>query len=186
MSDELRVLYIPYQNVHFLLNRSQCSSSLFTADLQALKSPFFYLNELIPVDGISVLLFDLHKFCQDFFQAKTDTGAELSIIVHLDQLVPETRNWLKKKVFSQLKKLSVDTDHIAFRLPSNTAMHELDPDLLRPHGKSVRDHLIQRGVIAAHPEKTSMGFFLDIDYLLRSKLLFFSKRHQTVQSGESQ
>jgi len=56
------------------------------------------------------------------------------------------------------------------RISSDTAMRSFEIAELRPLGITMRDHLVARGLVAAHPEEQSFGFLIDLDQLIRLSL----------------
>jgi hypothetical protein len=174
-SDELRALFVQYDRVHFLLNRTECASSLFASDVLKLRSRHRYLCELLCVGDSRLLFFDLHLFLREAFRARSDAGAQLALIGEVGGFEEPTRELLERGVFPRLERLALDTERVAFRVPSNTVMRSLPLDDLAPHNGSIRGPLIARGVLAVHPTDGSMGFLLDLDRLIRSKLLFAAK-----------
>ncbi|HUW42387.1 MAG TPA: hypothetical protein VMV90_15375 [Rectinemataceae bacterium] len=171
-SEELRVLFVQYDRVHFLLNRTQCASSLFASEVQEVGSRHRYLHELLRVGGRRLLFFDLQLFLRETFRARGSAGAQLAVIGELSGFERRTRELFRSSVFPRLGRLELDTERIAFRIPSNTVMKSLKPDELEPHNLSIRRPLAARGVLAVHPTEESMGFLLDLDLLVGSRLLF--------------
>ena len=169
---ELRALFIPYGRVHVLLNRAQCTASLFASDVYPLRSQRPYLRELIDIGADRVLFFDLHRFFCDTFSLQTSIGAQLAVVTDTQVLEPDTRAWLSRAVCGRLQRLGVADDRLAFRIPSSTAMRTLQLHELAPHSRVLRPALASRGLLAVHPEAESMGFLIDIDRLIRSRLLF--------------
>jgi hypothetical protein len=173
-SDELRVLFLQYDRVHFLLDRSQCASSLFASEVQRVLSRHRYLRELLRVGDERLLFFDLQLFLRETFHARSGAGAQLAIIGELAGFESSTRELFRRSVFPPLERLELDTGRIAFRIPSDTVMRSLRPEDLAPHNVSIRGPLEARGLLALHPTEHSMGFLLDLDRLVGSRLLFAS------------
>jgi hypothetical protein len=171
-SEELRALFVQYDGVHFLLNRAQCASSLYASDVQRVNSRHRYLRELLCVGGERLLFFDLHLFLRETFRVRSEAGAQLALIASLGGFEEPTRELFARGIFPGLERLALDTGRVAFRVPSNTVMKSLQLGELAPHNGSIREHLIAKGIIALHPMDGSMGYLLDLDGLLRSRLLF--------------
>lgn len=175
-SEELRVLHMPFQRVHFLLNTTQCSGSLFIHHVTPLRSRYPYARETIPVDGETLLLLDLTQFWCDSFRVPPPAGASLAIIVEPERFRRGTRQWLANSLFPRLARSGVTGKALAFRLPSATAIHPLRTDELAYHPAAFQGHMNHRGMLAVHPCRDSMGFLVDIDQLIRSGLLFAGQR----------
>lgn len=168
----LRVLCSQYDTVHFLLNRTQCSASLFASNIHQMRSRHRYMREIIITDDGGILLFDLHQFWSDTFRVTTRSGADLALISEVELFSAGTQTWLQTKFFPQLSRLEPSTSHIAFRIPSNTTMITLPLAELESHDRTLRERLRKRGMMAVHPTTESMGFFFDLELLVRSRLLF--------------
>lgn len=173
--EELRVLYVPYGRVHFLVNRGQCASSLYASEALALPSKHRYLGEVLRVEGNRLLFFDLDAFWRDSFRVSRDSGAELALVSDLSSFGARTRGIFAKVVFPRLQGFDLDMERIAFRIPSSTVMRNLDLGELAPHNGALRGRLEGKGIIALHPAPDSMGFLVDLDSLLGSRLLFAPK-----------
>lgn len=169
---ELRALCSQYRGVHFLLNRSQCTSSLFASDVQVMRSRHRYMRETIMTEEGALLFFDLHRFWSDTFRVATDSGAELALVVRINIFSEATRTWLSEKLFPQLSRFVTCTDRMAFRIPSNTTMIALNVADLTRHDRRLQSLLVQRGIPALHPTDDSLGYLCDLEQLLRSRLLF--------------
>ncbi len=169
---ELRVLCSRYGTVHFLLNRSQCSTSMFASGVQEFRSRHRYMKELLPVGEAMVLLLDLHRFWCDTFHVTTDSGTELAVIAAEEVFSEATRRWLRQKFFPQLSIANLSCDRLAFRIPSDTVMLSLRPDQLSLHDRRLEQILNRRGILALHLSEDSLGYLIDIEALLRSRLLF--------------
>jgi hypothetical protein len=172
MSDEVRVLQIQYNRVHFLLNRKQCSAGFFASRVSPLKSRLRYLNQLLETDEGRLLFFDLHRFWTDTFRIDCEEESQLAVIAHTDLYKEPTRDLLARKVFPRLHHLKIATDRLAFRISANTSMRTITPDQLKLHSPVVQQHMVNRGVLAVHPTPDSMGFFIDLEFLLCTKSLF--------------
>lgn len=171
---ELRVLCSQYKRVHFLLNRTQCSSSLFASEVEPIRSRHLYMKELIMTDEGGILFFDLHRFWSDVFRVSTDSGAELALVVRVNLFSESMQRWLENKFFPQISRITTCTDRMAFRIPSNTTMLALEAADLARHDTRLHPLLVRRGILAVHPTEGSLGYFCDLERLLRSRLLFLS------------
>ena len=136
-TEELRVLFVQYDRVYFLLNRTQCASSLFASDVEKVGSRHRYLRELLRVGGERLLLFDLHLFLCEAFHARSGSLAQLAVIGELAGFESRTHELFRRSVFPRLERLALDTGRIAFRIPSNTVMRSLRPEDLEPHNASI-------------------------------------------------
>jgi hypothetical protein len=171
---ELQVLCSPYKQAHFLLNRTQCSSSLFASDVTPIRTRHRYMGETILSDECRVLLFDLNRFWSDTFRVSTTSSADLAMVTRVELLSQSTRQWMETRFFPQITRLRVCTDRIAFRIPSNTTILTLAPTELARHDRILQKPLVRRGIMAVHPTDHSLGFFFDLEQLLLSRLLFLT------------
>lgn len=170
--NELKALYIPYDRVHFLFNHTQCISSLYASDILTLKSKHRYLYQFISLGADRLLFFDLNGFFQNSFKASSPAGAELAVVCEVASFRLITRNFLQSAVFDRLRDCGLADDRIAFRIPSNTVMRSIPIQALVYQNTTIGRFLETKGVLALHPTETSMGFFIDLDRLILSKLLF--------------
>jgi hypothetical protein len=168
----LQFLCSPYRRVHFFLNRTQVSGSLFASDVRPFRTRHRYMRELIHFEEERLVLFDLHRFWSDTFRVQTDSGAELAVVSDTTGFAENTQRWLHRWFFPQVTRLKISMDRMAFRIPSNTTMQTLDADALSRHDPALAEHLQQRGILAVHPTDDSMGFLCDLEQLVRSRLLF--------------
>lgn len=171
-SEDPRFLFARYDRVHFLLNREQCAASAFAAEVLRLRSRRPFLRELLCVGGSRLLFFDLHLFLCETFRTRSGSGARLALICELSGFGPATRELFRTSVFPALGSLGVDDGRVALRVPSDTVLRTLRIESLAPHNRSVERPLLARGILALHPEEDSLGFLLDLDGLLGSRLLF--------------
>lgn len=163
--DLLNALYVPFDRVHILINRTQCATSVFAAEIAPIEGGARYYREAIRIGGFTLGILDLQSYLRDTFHLATAVPAQLILIVPLDRLSPETRRALMAGPLA-----GVDQEQLAMRISSDTAMRSFAIAELRPLGKTMRDHLVARGLVAAHPEEHSFGFLIDLDRLIRLSL----------------
>ena len=168
-AETLRALYLPYDRVHFLLNRTQCSSSLFVSGTRAESSSYRYLRESLEVDGTRLHLFDLDLFLREVFRLPSGGKAQLAVVAELSGYAVATRELFEDGIIPRLEA-SVPS-RVAFRLPSSTVMSSLSPVDLLAHNLSLRNLLVRHGFLALHPFADSMGFLVDLDRLIGSGAL---------------
>ena len=161
----LHALRVPLERVHVLVNREQCATSVYAADVEESLHGPRYFRETIRLSGLDLRLFDLQTFLCDTFHTDSVGAAQLVLILPLERLSTRTRELLLAGPLQE-----VDRDQLALRVSSETAMRSLTISQLRPLSVTMRDHLVARGVIAVHPEPDSFGFVLDLDPLLRGSL----------------
>lgn len=178
---EIKLLRCDYQHVHFLLNRAQCSASLFASDIHEIRSRHRYMRETIAVEEDTLLFFDLHRFWSETFQVSTASGVDLALVARLDVFSDQTQRWLREKFFPQLSALNVSPHRIAFRIPSDTTMQTLQPGDLSAHNRLFQSYLARRGIMAVHVEDRSLGFLCDLEHFLRSRLLFSLEKGKAVE-----
>jgi hypothetical protein len=164
--DLLHALRVPFHRLHVLVNREQCATSVYAADVEASPHGPLYYRETIRLSGNRLRLFDFQSYLCDTFRAGSAGPAQLVLILPLERLSPRTRNLLRAGPLQE-----VEPDQLALRVSSETAMRSLSLSQLRPLGITMRDYLVARGVIAVHPEPDSFGFVLDLDPLLRGSLV---------------
>jgi len=170
--ERVRVLYLEYGMVHFLLDSRQCSASAYAGEVVQCRSTHKYLYELLQGGDDLVLLFDLNRFLCDSFRVQHEGSTDLAIIGRLDRFSEQSSRLLQDRVFPRLAHLDVAVDKVAFRLPSSAQIIELESDVLLPHPFSLAQHLERYGLSAVHMEHSSCGFMLDLDLLIASRLLF--------------
>ena len=170
--EQLQALWVPYPRVHFLVNRSQVRVSLYASEVVRVNTRHSYFYELILVEDEILLFLDLHKFLIQTFGLEETTRAQLAVISACEDLSAQTQAYLGKVIFPKLAAFEVSVQRIGFRLPSNTSMQTLVAGDFEPHPGALATVLPKRGLIATHPTEDSMGFLLDLDYLLRPNLLF--------------
>lgn len=163
--DLLHALYVPFDRIHILINRTQCATSVFAAEISPIEGGAPYYRESIGIGGFTLGVFDLQRYLCDTFRLATTVPAQLILIMPLDRLSEETR---KALVTGPLEEL--DREQLAMRISSDTAMRSFEIAELRPLGITMRDHLVARGLVAAHPEEQSFGFLIDLDQLIRLSL----------------
>lgn len=163
MSDHelLHALYVPFDRVHILINRTQCQTSVFAADVRQSASKHAYYDQIITIGGNELAIFDLHTYLCDTFHLQSPAAAQLVLIMPLERLSERTRTALVNGPLC-----SADHEQVALRVSSETAMHSVRLSELRPLGITMRRHLVAHGMVAAHPEQDSFGFLIDVDRLL--------------------
>lgn len=168
----LNVLVANYGNVEFLINRSQCSSSIFASGFTPIPSKHRYLDRLLEVDGDLYLLFDLDQYLRDTFRLNTAGTAQLAVLVDMTTFQPATAAFLQQKLLPQLEKWGPDQDRVAFLISSNTAVQEIEFSLLASHPPVLRQHLIRKGVATGGFRDDRILFLIDLEKLISSKQIF--------------
>jgi hypothetical protein len=163
--DVLLALRVPFERMHILVNREQCATSVYAADVEVSAHGPAYYRETIRLSGRHLRLFDFQSYLCDTFRAGCAGPAQLVLILPLARLSARTRDLLHAGPLQE-----VERDRLALRVSSETAMRSLTISQLRPLGVTMRDYLVARGVIAVHPEPDSFGFVLDLDPLLQGSL----------------
>jgi hypothetical protein len=146
--------------------------SLYASEVVPVNTCHPYFYELILVEDEILLFLDLHKFLTQTFGLEGTSLAQLAVISACEDLSAQTQTYLGKAIFPKLAAFEVSNHRIGFRLPSNTSMRTLEAGDFEPHPGSMATLLPKRGILATHPTEDSMGFLLDLDYLLRPNLLF--------------
>jgi hypothetical protein len=174
-TDRLQALYIPYDGVHFLVNRSQCATSVFAADTRGDETAPPYFRETIGLGVTRLRLIDLHALLADLFHVVPTEKAQLALLLPLRRLSEGTRRAIEGHavaagagaVGSAPDTTSdLETDQVALRVSSETVMRSIDPAELRLNGRTMRSHLEPHGVVALHPEEGSFGYLIDLDPIL--------------------
>jgi hypothetical protein len=175
-TDRLQALYIPYGGVHFLVNRTQCATSVFAADTRGDVRGVPFFRETIGMGGRRLRLIDLHALLAELFHVTPTEKAQLALLLPLTRLSDRTRRALRDDIASGDDIASregappggddLDTDQVALRVSSETVMRSIDPAELRLNGRAMRAHLEPHGVVALHLEAGSFGFLIDLDPIL--------------------
>jgi hypothetical protein len=163
--DLLHALYVPFDRAHILINRTQCRTSVFAADVRASATEQTYYTQAITIGGIELAIFDLHTYLCETFHLQSPAAAQLVLIMPLARLSQNTRSALIEGPLS-----ATDHEQVALRVSSETAMHSVHLNELRPLGVTMRKHLVAHGIVAAHPEQHSFGLLVDVDRLLHLSL----------------
>lgn len=163
--DLLHALRVPFEETHILINRTQCATSVYAADVEERSErPPFY-REVIHLSGFTLSLFDLQSYLKSTFRLASPTPARLVLILPLDRIHEETAEMLRNGPLHD-----VERDQLAIRVSSETEMRSIEISQLRPLGVTMRRRLVEHGVVAVHPEERSFGFLIDLDAVVRLSL----------------
>lgn len=179
----LNVLVANYGNVEFLINRTQCSSSIFASEFTSIPSKHRYLDRLLKVNGDLCLLFNLDLYLIDTFRLNTAETAQLAVLVDMATFLPATTDFLQRKLLPQLEQWGPDRERVAFLISSNTAVQEIEFSLLASHPPVLRQHLIRKGVAAGGFRDDRILFLIDLEKLITSKQIF--RKEKSGETGEN-
>ncbi len=178
----VKVLLANYGDIDFLINRSQCSSSIFASGFTPIKSKHRYLSRLIEVDNDLCLLFDLDLYLTETFHLTPTGTAQLAVIVDLKFFSNPTVRFLRQHVLPQLGQWEPDKDRVAFLISSNTSVQELKINDFSPHPPVLQKHLMKKGLVTTGFCDTRIRFLIDLEKLIASKQIF--RREEHSDSGE--
>jgi len=171
--ETVKVLTIHYEELDFLVNRDQCSASVYASDLLAVKSRYLYLKEVLVNKEGMVLFFDLDQFLRDTFHVTPRGNALLGIISELARFGSGTRNMMEKGVLAQIKSPRLLRDAVAFRIASATEMTEISLGEIKIHPRAVGTRLEKNGIWGVRfLEEKRMQYLIDLDLFLGTGLLF--------------
>ncbi len=170
--DEVRVIRADYGRLDILINRAQCSSSVYIADTQPIDTGRPYLQNLIEVDGEPCLLFDLHRYVADSFQVKGETAARLALLCELSLFSGEGQTFLREQCFPPLAQWEPSERRIAFLFASNASVQAMTVFALAAQPRCIRSHLLDEGIIAAGFDEKKILFLLDVERLIVTGRIF--------------
>lgn len=171
--ETVKVLTIHYEELDFLVNRDQCSTSVYASDLLAVKSRHLYLKEVLMIQEGMVLFFDLDQFLRDIFHVTPRGNALLGVISELTRFGSGTRKMMEKGIFAQIKSPRLLRDVVACRIASATEMAEVPIGEIKTHPRAVGVRLEKFGIWGVRflPENR-MQYLIDLDLFLGTGLLF--------------
>ncbi len=161
----VKVLMLPYIPAQFLINRSQCSSSIFINDSRPRSDISLWLREDLVSGDLSLPLFDLDRFLSACFHVKSPGAAHLALIRTWDSFAPDVQ-------VRFLERGLEDGSPLAFRVSSGTVMADMTAEEFSLSPAVVQAHLCRKGITAlALPHEEGMRYLIDLDILLADCLL---------------
>jgi len=174
LSDDTRikVLTIPYSTLDLLINRDQCSTSVYIAETLSRETSCPYLQEALKIQDLMVPLFDLDQFFRNLFQVEPEGQAHLALIRDKNMLSPSLLNLVSHWEDSFYNEGDCRGDRIAFRVASATVMTELPLADLRLQPSVLSDAMENRGILAvSFHSKPKLTCLVDLDILLETEIL---------------
>jgi chemotaxis signal transduction protein len=173
----IKVLTIPYSTMDFLINRDQCSTSVYIAEVSSRETGSPYLHEALKLQDRMIPLFDLDLFFRDFFKQEATGAAHLALIRNRETLSQEILSKLESREKLFYGDEETRAEQIAFRVASATKMTEIRlPELRLQPAVSAR-YLEERGVLAVtFSTGRKMGCMIDLDILFKDEILTAGRR----------
>jgi len=175
--ETLKVLTLHYQGLDFLLNRDQCSTSLYISEVRRVSSKHLYLKEFLVSQDKLILLFNLDSFLQETFRVKSRGNPLLALLSETDSFNPETKDFLEKGFFPHLRIPSLHSGLLAFRITSATEISEVPLREIMPQPGILGSCLEKRGLLGVRfLANGGMQYLLDLEVLIRGRLLLEKER----------
>jgi hypothetical protein len=174
LNDDLRVkvLTIPYSNLDLLINRDQCSTSVYIAETLPRETSCPYLREGLKIKDFIVPLFDLDLFFRNLFKVEPEGQAHLALIRDkktLPSFVQDQISFWEDLFYREEDRRG---DKIAFRVASATVMTEVLLTDLRLQPAVLSDVMEDQGILAVSFRSISkLTCLVDLDILLENKIL---------------
>lgn len=170
--NRLKVLTIPYAQVELLINRDQCSTSVYIAEVRPRKTPCLYLKEGLRLKETLIPLFDLDLFFRDTFKLQPVGEAHLALIREKQTLSPSIQAQISQWEDLFYEEEEPRGDSVALRVASATIMTEVLLSDLRLQPGVLSPVLEEQGLLAvSFPPGGKMEYMLDLDSLLEKKIL---------------
>ena len=175
--NRIKVLTIPSSSVDFLINRDQCTTSVYIAEAVSRKTGSPYLHEALKLQDRLIPLFDLDLFFRDFFRQEESGEARLALIrdrkTLSQDIVSKIAGW--EECFFGDKE--THAEQIAFRVSSATKMTEVRLRELQLQPSVSAAYLEKKGILAVtFSGDGKMGCMIDLDILFEDEILPAGRR----------
>ncbi len=177
---KVHLIRADYGMVDFLINRDQCTSSIFASHVKPIETDKTYLKHVIEVDGEKCLLFDLNRFLMDTFHVEVQNSPQLALLSDLSDFSEASRSLIMEACEDQFNADLADPKRIAFLISSNTVVKEMDIFSLKAHPPVLRSHLFRWGIVATGFDGKKILFLFDIERAISYKLLCRTTRASTT------
>ena len=167
----VKVLVLPYTPTRILINRTQCSSSVFINTTEPRSDMGRWLTEDLVSGGMRVPLFNLDMFLQEYFGLQASEDAHLALIRTWDSFCPAVQQGCVTRGLEQGAP-------VAFRVTSSTIMADMQAPDFSLSPVSVQSYLCGKGIPAVSlPHDTGMQYLIDLDILFADCLLGGCNEH---------
>lgn len=165
--ERLHVLLLPHTPASIMINRHQCSSSIYIADTREIgagqERP--WLSEILISGDMELPLFDFDRFLHHTFGLSDQSPARLALVRTLDSFPEPVREKCREYGLA-------DYGALAFRVSSSTKMIDLSPGEFQLPPRVLAPYLALQGIPAlALPDSEHLRFLIDFDTLFELAIL---------------
>lgn len=170
MSNRCNFLIIHYEEMDFILNRTQITGSVSNIESRKISCQVPHVKEVIMYGNRKLLSVDLDSYLRYIFGIKEEPQVKLSVIVDVENFSKFNRETILKIIDQD--NIACDSRYISFSLTSRSEIRKLDITTLRLFPDTYRERYIHSGLIGCRfPEDNRVQYFADIENLFFNSLL---------------
>ena len=170
--NSVRFLSVPFTRTDFLINRQQCSSSVYIGEPVKRATSCTYLQEGLLYRDSVIPLFSLNLFLEKVFLDKPSGESLLALIRERNSFSPDVLAKLEKLEREFYGEDYVTPGKIAFRIASATVMSEIPVYSFRVHPPLLAGVLEKQGFLAvSFSSGGRIGCVIDLDVFFGEKML---------------
>ncbi len=158
-------LIADYGGVSFLIDRGQCSSSLFLDRVRPIDHPIRYLSSSVEYRGTQLIVLDLDAWLRETFALPGVPEFHVALIADVRTFSAEHRVALSAE--SHAHGPALDDARVAFRLTSHVEIVRVRVETLRPAPPALRTRLRSAGILGCRfATPSSIHYSLDVEMIL--------------------
>jgi hypothetical protein len=162
-------LLLNYDDMDFIVNRSQFSGSTSLNDVKKVKSPLPYIKSIFPYNSSKILLFDCDSFLRETYNSEKHSSSHLCLLMGMENFSLKVRS-LVKRVLKGNESLS--QEYLGLIITSQSEIKRLKINEIHLSPRGVRSVLNSNGLYGCRfPREDRIQYFIDLEIIIHNIIL---------------